>query len=50
MASISLKGVGWRFVVAFLLVSFTWNPTRYNFVEWARAQWSELMPLVWNSP
>jgi hypothetical protein len=46
VASISLKGVGWRFVVAFLLVCLTWNPTRYNYVEWARAQWSTLMPLV----
>jgi hypothetical protein len=46
VASISLKGVGWRFVVAFLLVSLTWNPTRFNFVEWARANWSGLMPLV----
>jgi hypothetical protein len=46
VASISLKGVGWRFLIAFLLVCFTWNPTRYNYVEWARAQWSGLMPLV----
>jgi hypothetical protein len=46
VASISFKGVGWRFVIAFLLVCLTWNPTRYNYVEWARAQWSELMPLV----
>jgi TRAP-type mannitol/chloroaromatic compound transport system permease large subunit len=27
-------------------VCLTWNPTRYNYVEWARAQWSSLMPLV----
>jgi hypothetical protein len=46
VASISFKGVGWRFVIAFLLVCLTWNPTRYNYVEWARANWSELMPLV----
>jgi uncharacterized membrane protein len=46
VASISFKGVGVRFLIAFLLVCFTWNPTRYNYVEWARAQWSDLMPLV----
>jgi hypothetical protein len=46
VASISFKGVGWRFVIAFLLVCLTWNPTRYNYVEWARANWSGLMPLV----
>ena len=41
-----MKGVGARFLFAFLLVGITWNPTRYNYVEWARAQWSNLMPLV----
>jgi hypothetical protein len=46
VASISFKGVGWRFLIAFLLVCLTWNPTRYNYVEWARANWSGLMPLV----
>ncbi len=43
---IRLKGIGSRFVFAFLLVCFTWNPTRYNYVEWAIAQWENLMPLV----
>ena len=46
MATISFKGIGARFVFAFLLVCFTWNPTRYNFVSWAIAQWSNLMPLI----
>lgn len=41
-----MKGVGARFLVAFLLVCVTWNPTPYNYVEWAMAQWSNLMPLV----
>jgi hypothetical protein len=41
-----MKGVGVRFVIAFLLVVITWNPTPYNYVEWAMAQWSALMPLV----
>ena len=39
-------GVGMRFVFAFLLVCLTWNPTRYNYVEWALAQWQNLGPLV----
>jgi hypothetical protein len=46
VASISLKGVGWRFLIAFLLVCFTWNPTRYNYIAWAMAQWSNVMPLI----
>jgi hypothetical protein len=46
MKGISLKGIGARFWFAFALVCFTWNPTRYNFVEWAIAQWRELGPLV----
>lgn len=46
MATISAKGIGVRFVIAFALVCLTWNPTRYNFVAWAIAQWSNLMPLV----
>jgi hypothetical protein len=41
-----MKGVGVRFVIALLLVVVTWNPTRYNYVDWAIAQWSALMPLV----
>jgi hypothetical protein len=46
VASISMKGIGGRFLVAFLLVCVTWNPTSYNYVEWAMARWSTLMPLV----
>jgi hypothetical protein len=41
-----MKGVGARFLIAFLLVCVTWNPTRYNYVQWAMAQWTNLMPLV----
>jgi hypothetical protein len=36
--SIGLSGIGRRFLFAFALVAFTWNPTRYNYVEWALAQ------------
>jgi hypothetical protein len=35
-----------RFLFAFVLVVVTWNPTRYNYIEWARAQWDALAPLV----
>ena len=45
-ATISLAGIGLRFVFAFALVCLTWNPTRFNFVEWAMAQWSAMAPLV----
>lgn len=45
-ATIGLSGIGIRFAIAFLLVALTWNPTRFNFVEWAMMQWSEMAPLV----
>jgi hypothetical protein len=32
--------------MAFALVAFTWNPTRYNYIEWAMAQWDNLAPLI----
>lgn len=44
--TIGLSGVGMRFLFAFVLVVVTWNPTRFNYVEWARAQWDALAPLV----
>jgi Family of unknown function (DUF6524) len=43
---IGLSGIGIRFLFAFLLVAFTWNPTRFNYVEWALVQWSAMAPLV----
>ncbi len=43
---IGMGGIALRFVFAFALVCLTWNPTRYNFVEWALAQWSAMGPLV----
>ena len=45
-STIGLSGIGVRFVFAFALVCLTWNPTRYNYVEWALAQWRNLGPLV----
>ena len=44
--SIGFSGIALRFVFAFALVCLTWNPTRFNYVEWARAQWDGLAPLV----
>ena len=37
--SIGLSGIALRFVIAFGLVCLTWNPTRFNYIEWALAQW-----------
>jgi hypothetical protein len=44
--AIGLGGIGVRFVIAFALVCLTWNPTRYNYVEWALVQWRDMGPLV----
>ncbi len=46
MKTISVRGIGLRFLYAFALVCFTWNPSRFNYVEWALAQWQSLAPLV----
>ena len=43
---IGFSGIVMRFVIAVLLVCLTWNPTRYNYVEWALAQWQNMGPLV----
>ena len=43
---IGMGGIGLRFVFAFALVCLTWNPTRFNYVEWALAQWRDMGPLV----
>jgi hypothetical protein len=45
------KSVGSRFLFAFAMVCLTWNPTRFNYVEWMLAQFdpverSNLWPLV----
>lgn len=49
--SIGFGGIGMRFLFAFLLVALTWNPTRFNYVEWMLAQFdpverSNLWPVV----
>lgn len=43
---LGMGGIGMRFCIAFLLVCLTWNPTRYNYVQWALAQWQGMAPLV----
>lgn len=44
--AIGLSGIGLRFAFALGLVCFTWNPSRFNYVAWAGAQWGNLAPLV----
>ena len=46
MKAISASGLGVRFTIALGLVCLTWNPTRFNFIRWAQANWSELMPVI----
>ena len=41
-----MSGVLTRLLVAFALVCCTWNPTRYNYIAWARAQWGNMTPVV----
>ena len=43
-----MAGIGWRFMFALALICFTWNPTRYNYIEWAyaRIQNKSMVPLV----
>ena len=43
---IGLGGVITRLLIAFALVCLTWNPTRYNYIEWARVQWGNMTPVV----
>ena len=46
MKTISLGGIGMRFLIAFGLVIATWNPSRFNFIGWATGQWDTMAPLV----
>jgi FtsH-binding integral membrane protein len=43
---LGFSGIVVRFLIAFGLVCLTWNPTRYNYVEWTLARWEDLGPLV----
>jgi hypothetical protein len=46
LATITASGIGARFLFALALVLLTWNPTRYNYVDWALVQFSNQMPIV----
>jgi hypothetical protein len=39
-------GILLRWLGAFLLLAATFNPTGWNYVHWARANWSVQMPLA----
>jgi hypothetical protein len=41
-----MGGIGLRFLFALALVCLTWNPTRFNYVEWTLAQYKTMGPLV----
>ena len=43
---IGLSGVLTRLLFAFALVCCTWNPTRFNYIAWARVQWGNMTPVV----
>ena len=46
MRGISSQGVAARFLIALVMVCLTWNPTRFNYFTWARADLSEMAPIV----
>ena len=35
-----------RWVVAFVLLALTYNPTKFNYTRWAVTNWQDQMPLV----
>ena len=39
-------GILLRWLGAFFLLAAIFNPTRWNYVTWARGSWSEQMPLI----
>lgn len=46
MRVITLKGIGFRFLIAFAMVALTWNPTPYSYSRWAYNQWQNMLPVV----
>ncbi|MGD2166596.1 MAG: DUF6524 family protein [Gammaproteobacteria bacterium] len=46
MKALTWSGVFVRFIVAFSLVTLTWNPSPYNFIRWAINNWQEMTPFV----
>ena len=39
-------GILLRWLGAFFLLAAIFNPTRWNYVTWARSSWSDQMPLI----
>jgi Family of unknown function (DUF6524) len=39
-------GILLRWLGAFLLLAAIFNPTRWNYVSWARSNWADQMPLI----
>lgn len=39
-------GILLRWLGAFVLLSATFNPTRWNYVHWVRGSWADQMPLA----
>ncbi|MBL9051111.1 MAG: hypothetical protein JNK19_13455 [Tabrizicola sp.] len=39
-------GILLRWLGAFVLLAAIFNPTRWNYATWARANWAEQMPLI----
>jgi O-antigen/teichoic acid export membrane protein len=46
MKAITLSGIGTRFAIALFLVLITWNPIDFNYIDWARTNWSVHTPVV----
>lgn len=46
MKTLSWSGVFARFVIAFSLVSLTWNPSPYNYISWALNNFRQMTPFV----
>ena len=46
MKSISVQGIGVRFLIAFAVTCLTWNPSPYNYYRWAIEKGFELTPIV----
>jgi len=44
--TISLGGIGFRYLIAFAMVALTWNPSPYNYIRWGANHWADLMPVV----
>lgn len=46
MKQITLRGIATRYLIAFAMVAVTWNPTRFNYLQWAYNNWAEILPVV----